>query len=437
MADYLGQRGISSLLDTPVWVRSEIVGVLCHEHIGPPRHWSAEEIDFVSSLAAMASLALEESSRARSEHLLRESEARLRESEERFSRAFRASPALMTMARLSDGKFVEANGAFVRWFGLDRDEILGHDSWELGLWLNLEAREKFWADLRRDGSLREVECQFRTRRGTIHTVLVSADIIEVNREPHVLGFFLDVTERKRVESEWLRTLAREKELGKLRSNFVSMVSHEFRTPLGIIQSSAEILEDYLDQLETTERKDHLQSIRSNTRRMAGIMEEVLLLGSFDAGKMEFRPVALELRTFVQELVDEVLSATDQRCPIKLSLTEMPAEIQGDERLLRHIFTNLLTNAVKYSDAGRAVQFEITRVGAELVCAIRDQGIGIPETDREWLFNAFHRGHNVDGRPGTGLGLVIVKRCVDLHRGKITVESKIGQGTAVTVRLLVS
>jgi signal transduction histidine kinase len=88
---------------------------------------------------------------------------------------------------------------------------------------------------------------------------------------------------------------------------------------------------------------------------------------------------------------------------------------------RHIFTNLLTNAVKYSYAGRAVWF-------------RDQGIGIPEADREWLFNAFQRGHNVDDRPGTGLGLVIVKRCVELHRGKITVESKIGQGTTVTVRL---
>jgi PAS domain S-box-containing protein len=372
--------------------------------------------------------------RKRAEAELRESEARLRESEARFSRAFRASPALMTIARLSDGKFVEANGAFVRWFGLDREGILGHDSWELGLWLNLDARTKFWTDLRRDGSLREVECQFRTRRGTVHTVLVSADIIEVNREPHVLGFFLDVTERKRVEAELLQTLAREKALGQLRSNFVSMVSHEFRTPLGIIQSSAEILEDYLDQLEPAEREDHLQSIRNNTRRMAATMEEVLLMGSFDAGRIEFGPAALELRTFVQCLADEVLSATGRRCPIELSLSGMPAEIQGDERLLRHIFTNLLTNAVKYSHAGRTVRFEIARVGTEMVCAIVDQGIGIPEADREWLFNAFHRGQNVNDRPGTGLGLVIVKRCVDLHRGKINVESKLGEGTAVTVRL---
>jgi PAS domain S-box-containing protein len=191
----------------------------------------------------------------RSERLLRESEARLRESEQRFSRAFAASPALMTIARLSDGKFVEVNDSFARWFGLDRDGILGHDAWELGLWLNLDDRSKFWADLRVNASVREIECRLRTRRGTVQTVLVSADIVEVNREPHTLGFFLDITERKRVESELLRTVAREKELGQLRSNFVSMVSHEFRTPLGIIQSSAEILQDYPEQLEPAERED--------------------------------------------------------------------------------------------------------------------------------------------------------------------------------------
>jgi PAS domain S-box-containing protein len=434
LADYLGQRGISSMLDTPVWVRSEIVGVLCHEHIGSARHWSGEEIDFVSSLGAMVSLALEESSRARSEHLLRESEARLRESEQRFSTAFRASPAVITLSRLSDRKFVEVNDAFTRWLGLDRDSILGRDSRELGLWVDLEAREKFWADLRRNGSVREVECQFRTRRGTIQTVLVSAEIVEVNHETHMLSFIADITERKRIENELLRAVAREKELARLRSKFVSMVSHEFRTPLGIIQSSAEILEDYLDQLEPLERKDHLQSIRNNTRRMAETMEEVLLIGSFDVGKIEFKPMTLKLQTFARRLVEEVLSVTNRRCPIELSLTEMPAEIEGDGRLLRHIFTNLLTNAVKYSDAGRAVRFEVARADAEMVCVIRDQGIGIPEADREWLFTAFHRGQNVDERPGTGLGLVIVRRCVDLHRGKITVESKMGQGTAVTVRL---
>jgi PAS domain S-box-containing protein len=303
---YLAPLGVSSLLDAPVFECSDGVGVLRHEHVGPPRDWSAEEVDFVSALTSIVSLALEESNRAQAQHLLLESERRL--------------------------------------------------------------------------------------------------------------------------------LAREKELGRLRSHFVSMVSHEFRTPLGIIQSSAEILEDYLDQLNPGERKEHLQSIRQNTSRMASLMEEALLIGGLDAGKIEFKPAPLHLRSFVERLVDEVLSVTNQRCPIELALAEAPGEIQADERLLQHIFTNLLTNGVKYSDPGRAVRLEITCVGKEIVCAIRDEGIGIPEGDREWLFSAFHRGQNVVDRPGTGLGLVIVKRCVELHGGKIKVDSQFGKGTAVTVRL---
>jgi PAS domain S-box-containing protein len=424
---YLNPPGISSMLDAPVWVCGEVVGVLCHEHTGPPRDWSAEEIDFVSSLGSMVSLTLEESSRTHSEHLLRESE-------ERFSKAFRASPVNITILRLSDKKFIEANDAFVRWFGLSREKILGHNSEELAIWVNLADRAKFLADLERNGSLREVECQLRSSRGTVHTIVQSADIIEINREPHMLVIGLDISQRKQAEAELHRTLVREKELGQLRSNFVSMVSHEFRTPLGIIQSSAEILEDYLEQLGPAERKEHLQSIRNNTRRMAGLMEEALLFGSLDAGKMEFKPAPLELGTFVRRLADEVLSATERRCPIELCLAEIPTEIQADKRLLRHIFTNLLTNAVKYSDTGRVVCFKMECDQREIVYSIRDQGIGIPEADQAWLFNAFHRGCNVSDRPGTGLGLVIVKRCVDLHGGSIVVKSKLGEGTAVIVRL---
>src|SRR6185369_8412168 len=132
-----------------------------------------------------------------------------------------------------------------------------------------------------------------------------------------------------------------------------------------------------------------------------------------------------------------LSATDRRCAIDLALGPLPDEAQADERLLRHVWINLLTNAVKYSEAGRAIEFAIERDGAEAFCRIRDRGIGIPETDREWLFHAFHRGANVGDRPGTGLGLVIVKRCVDLHGGQINVESTTGKGTSVTIRLPIS
>jgi signal transduction histidine kinase len=241
-------------------------------------------------------------------------------------------------------------------------------------------------------------------------------------------------ERKRAEAELLRTLAREKELGQLKSTFVSMVSHEFRTPLGIIQSSAEILHDYFSQLDPPQREEQLQSIVRNTQRMAGMMEEILVLSRLDSGKMEFKPARLDLASFCHRLVEQVLSATAQRCPIELQLTALPAEAQADERLLDYIFSNLLGNAVKYSPAGSPVRFTVERDGPHAVCRICDQGIGIPATDQPWLFNAFHRGGNVGERSGSGLGLVLVKRCVELHRGEVQIESTVGEGTRVTLRL---
>jgi signal transduction histidine kinase len=213
-----------------------------------------------------------------------------------------------------------------------------------------------------------------------------------------------------------------------------MVSHEFRTPLGIIQSSAELLGDFYQKMQPGEREEQLDSITRNTRRMAGMMEEVLVLSRLDAGKLEFQPATIDLNIFCHRVVDEVLSATNRRCLIELSLKSIPPKALADESLLGHIFTNLLSNAAKYSEPGATVHFSLERQGDHAVCVIRDQGIGIPEEDQKQLFHAFHRGGNVGSRPGTGLGLLLVKRCVDLHGGQVFVVSKTGAGTTVTVKL---
>lgn len=428
---YLLPTGITSMLDAPVWVRGEVVGVLCHEHIGPAREWLAEEVDFASALATMVSLALEESQRARSESLLRESE-------EKFRALFEgtAQPVLLH----DESGILEANPSWFKLLGYSRlDDVIGKHPAQLSAPLQAGGEpaealaRKYTGDALAHGSAR-FEWLMLRRDGSELPIEVFLTPIYLSGRRVLQAVCNDITQRKRAEAELLRTLAREKELGQLRSNFVSMVSHEFRTPLGIIQSSAEILEDYLDQLEPAERREHLHSIRKNIGRMAALMEETLLIGLFEAGKVEFKPAPINLRVFLKRLVKEVLSATDRRCPIELSLDGLPRQARADERLLRHIFTNLLGNAAKYSEAGRPVWFEVRREGGHALCVIRDRGIGIPPADQEWLFNAFHRGRNVGDRPGTGLGLVIVKRCVDLHGGKIAVETGVGQGTAMTVRL---
>jgi signal transduction histidine kinase len=215
-----------------------------------------------------------------------------------------------------------------------------------------------------------------------------------------------------------------------------MVSHEFRTPLGIIQSSGELLRHFLKKMQPGERDEHLDSINRNTRRMAGMMEEILVLSRLDAGKLDFQPAALDLNIFFRGVVDEVLSATSRRCLIELSLNAVPLKAQADEALLGHIFTNLLSNAVKYSEPGATVHFSVERDGPEVRCVVRDHGIGISQEDQQQLFKAFHRGSNVGTRPGTGLGLLLVKRCVELHGGNVRISSRIGEGTTVMVQLSV-
>jgi signal transduction histidine kinase len=244
----------------------------------------------------------------------------------------------------------------------------------------------------------------------------------------------EVTARERAEAEVQRALAQEKELSELKSRFVSMVSHEFRTPLGIITSSAEILEAYLDRLSTEERKSNIRDITQATCHMSRMMEEVLLLGRVEAGKMTCRPAPLDLTVFGRRLVDEMASATNNRCSIEFIVSPGLAEAQADEGLLRHIFTNLLNNATKYSPPGSVVTFQIEAQGHLAVFTVRDRGIGISEADARLLFQAFHRGRNVGDTPGTGLGMTIIKRCVELHRGKIAFESKEGEGTTFLIAL---
>ncbi len=244
----------------------------------------------------------------------------------------------------------------------------------------------------------------------------------------------EVEERKRAEAELAGMLDTEKELNQLKSRFVSIISHEFRTPLGIIMSAADILRKYTDRLAPERRTEHLQEIHDATRHMAGMMEQVLLLGRAESGRLVFSAVPLDLAAFCQKLVDQQISASRGRCPIVFTPAKLKNSAHGDEGLLRHIFSNLLSNAVKYSPEGSPVEFAVERASDEALFIVRDRGIGVPEEEAARLFTAFYRCTNVSEIPGTGLGLLIVKRCVELHGGSIAFESMEGGGTTFTVRL---
>ena len=165
-----------------------------------------------------------------------------------------------------------------------------------------------------------------------------------------------------------------------------------------------------------------------------MMEQVLLIGRADEGKLECSPAPIELAQLVLKLTEESLCSAVRCCPVNLHLEEGLDQVVGDESLLRHIFSNLLSNAAKYSSSASAVDFHIFRDGKNVIFLVEDHGIGIPIVDQPRIFDAFQRAGNVGEIPGTGLGLLIVKRCVELHGGDIDFKSSPEEGTTFTVRL---
>jgi len=258
-------------------------------------------------------------------------------------------------------------------------------------------------------------------------------------EKQILSFVAGQTalaiERKRAENDLRVALAAEKELNQLKSSFVSMVSHEFRTPLGVILSSSNILDRYLDRLPPDKRAAQLRAIRKSVHRMNDLIDDVLMLGKLDAGVLCCQPVPLDLAAFCRRATGEIESATARDGAIRFIESENNGETaSADEGLLHHILTNILGNAVKYSSPGEPVEFILARRGPDAEFVVRDRGCGIPAGDQARLFTAFYRGSNVGQKPGSGLGLVIAKRCVDLHGGVIRCESEEGKGTTFTVTL---
>jgi signal transduction histidine kinase len=168
--------------------------------------------------------------------------------------------------------------------------------------------------------------------------------------------------------------------------------------------------------------------------MTQLLNDVLVLGKAEAGKLEFNPQPLDLEQFCLNLTDELnLDASNQH---NLTFVNHAQAIQAnlDEKLLRHILNNLLSNAIKYSPSGSDVKFELSCQDTQAIFRIQDEGIGIPEEDQQRLFESFHRAKNVGNVPGTGLGLAIVKNAIDLHGGKISVNSQVGMGTTFTVAI---
>ena len=291
--------------------------------------------------------------------------------------------------------------------------------------------------------------QASQKRNLRSSIASSRDSISENSLLGLLGTFISFgiisgvyflifwQEKRRQKSEKIhQLLLQEKEISDLKIQLFSMISHEFRTPLTVILSASQLLENGLKDADQSSRKN-LYRIQSSVKLMNQFLTDILILTRAESGNLSCQLEPLDIEAFCLNLVEDFQFINKNNTPIKFVSQGLMIRPYLDEKLLYSILSNLLLNAIKYSPTGAGISLILWKDSDRIVFQVRDHGIGIAEEDRGKIYEPFYRGQNVENIIGTGLGLAVVKKCVELHRGEIALDSQVDKGTSFTVKLPIS
>lgn len=266
--------------------------------------------------------------------------------------------------------------------------------------------------------------------GSTFPFKLSISEVRMNQKKIFTGIIHDLTD-KALAKEIQGALTKEIELNELKSKFVSLASHEFRTPLSTIASSAQLIAKYNLEHQEPNRRKHIDRIQKNVKHLTTVLGDFLSLSKLEEGMVKVFPSKINLKSFFQDLLEEMNLQRKEGQNIIIDYNGNDT-VEIDEKLLTHILHNLINNAIKYSSKNTAVSLLIKNQTNQLTIEVKDDGIGIPENELNNLFERFYRASNVSNIQGTGLGLNLVKKYVELMNGTITVESELNKGTKFTI-----
>lgn len=319
-----------------------------------------------------------------------------------------------------DDRICYANAMTKTLTGYDRDELLSETN--LRSQLGLQRQWLMWMSEYGDRNVAQNrQIRLLTKNGKECWLDCSFKLIEFAQKPAILITAVDITNHKQTEQKFEQILEQEKKL-------VSMVSHELRTPLNIISFSSNLLKTYGDRWKPAKVKQYLERLQRGVDTLSLLIDEWLILGKVDTGKLKFEPQPFNIKKFCDNLLSDLQLGKDNPRQINFFQQIDNTLVNLDRRILQLILTNLLENAIKYSPEEKAIDLILVCNLQGVTFKIKDRGIGISKSDRQQLFEPFYRGNNVDNIPGHGLGLAVVKKLVELSGGQINVESQLGIGT---------
>nr|WP_199339690.1 ATP-binding protein [Nostoc sp. FACHB-892] len=411
-----------------------------------------EDIEVVTAVLKEVHLALEKLQRANEElqqqnEELSNTQQSLVAERQRYQELFEEVPDAYFVTD-TKGLIQEANSAATTLLNISKSGLLGK---LLGIYVLEKEIIAFHLKLTHlrdhaeipDWKMQEWEVNLRPYNRT--PIIAAVKVVAIrNQQGKLVGLrwiLRDISENKRTQGklQWAeqamrQALAKEREFSELKSRLLTITSHEFRTPLATIHSSAELLEYYRHLWSDERQNTHLRRIQKSVMHMTQLLNDVLVLSQDETSKLEFHPTPLNLVEFCRDLLEELEQSDRSQHVIAFSSKCQCTPANLDAKLLRQILSNLLSNCLKYSPIGSTVKFSVTTANDQAIFQTQDSGIGIPPSDIEHIFEPFHRASNADNIPGMGLGMSIVKQAVDLHGGEIFVESAIGAGTTFTVIL---